>query len=264
MAAPISVAEAALLFQAQQADNRFEAIIAAIYGALLRPGDLAVDGGANRGLHTWPMASAVGSEGLVLAFEPIPPLATALAAQAARRGLVQVRVADAALAAGAGSAPFHWVRNDDGYSGLQPRPYPAPPSLQMLAVRTTTLDAALAGLALPWRFAKLDLEGGEFRALQGGAAALARHRPAVVLENAREGSATAYGYDAAAWFGFFAALDYALYDLFGRPFTPADWWRDDLPWYFIAVAAGSADERFVQDALPALLRAMLAEVPVAG
>lgn len=259
MTEPISPAEAGLLFQAQQRREVFEAIIAAIHGAVLRPGELAVDGGANRGLHTWPMARAVGSTGQVLAFEPIPPLAAALRAEAARHWLGQVRVVEAALGATPGLAKFHWVRNADGYSGLQPRDYPTAPELRLLEVAVTTLDRELAATALPWRFAKLDLEGGEFRALQGGAGALARHRPMVVLENAREGSARAYGYDAAAWFGFFAGLGYALFDLFGRPFTAAEWWREDVPWYFLAVPAGGADEGFVRTTLPQLVRAALAE-----
>ena len=48
------------LFALQDRDNIFEAIIADLYRAVLRPGDLAVDGGANEGLHAFPLGPVDG------------------------------------------------------------------------------------------------------------------------------------------------------------------------------------------------------------
>src|ERR1035438_9744003 len=52
----------------------FEPHLAAFYSALLEPGSIAVDGGANVGLHTLQMAQAVLPNGLVLAIEPVPEM----------------------------------------------------------------------------------------------------------------------------------------------------------------------------------------------
>jgi FkbM family methyltransferase len=166
--------EPARLFALQESHNLFEDIIAGLYGAVLQPGDLAVDAGANHGLHTYPMAERVGATGRLLAIEPIPVLADALRAGAAARGLPQIELHQVALSDVEGTAEFHWIRNADGYSGLQARDYPFAPDDERLQVRTVRLDRLLEGAAQPWRFIKLDLEGGEFRALQGAERALAR------------------------------------------------------------------------------------------
>jgi len=80
-----------------------------------------VDGGANEGFHAFPLAERVGASGEVLAFKPIPWRAQTLARIARERGLPQLRVFAQALSDRDGTAPFHWVRNADGYSGLLPR-----------------------------------------------------------------------------------------------------------------------------------------------
>lgn len=247
------------LFALQDRDNIFETIIAGLYRAALRPGDLAVDGGANEGLHAFPLAEIVGPSGRVLAFEPIPWRAETLAHAARERALPQLRVSAEALAERGGAAPFHWVRNADGYSGLRPRPYPVVPDVQVLSVPTVALDALIGGGGgPPWRFAKLDLEGGEFRALQGAARALGAHRPVVVFESARAGSALAYGYEPDEFFGFFDGLGYRLLDLFGRPFAREAWDAPGYPHYFIALHAAGGDHGRVERELPGILHRALA------
>ncbi|GGC61959.1 hypothetical protein GCM10011504_45240 [Siccirubricoccus deserti] len=244
------------LFALQDSANIFEDIIAGLYRAVLAPGALAVDGGANRGLHSFPMAELVGPTGHVIAFEPIPWLAETLRIERDQRRLPQLEIRQEALAEQDGSASFHWIRNADGYSGLQPRPYPLPPERELIAVETIRLDQVLAGTGRAWRFVKLDLEGGEFRALQGAAEAMARHRPVIVFENARAGSASAYGYDAESYFRFFEGLGYRLRDLFGRPFGRAEWDSPGLPWYFIG-AAEAADQALLDRAVPEILQVVL-------
>ncbi|WP_187830087.1 FkbM family methyltransferase [Siccirubricoccus phaeus] len=248
------------LFALQESGNVFEDIIAALYRAVLRPGDLAVDGGANRGLHTFPMAELVGPAGHVIGFEPIPWLAETLRLQRGQRSLPQIEIRQQALAAEEGRAAFHWIRNADGYSGLQPREYPSAPDRELIEVETIRLDRVLEGVGRPWRFMKLDLEGGEFRAMQGAAAALAQHRPVIVFENARAGAAAAYGYDAETYFRFFDGLGYRLRDLFGRPFTRAEWDSPGLPWYFIA-AARAEDQALLDRAVPKILTQVVAAAP---
>lgn len=248
----------AKLFALQDSANVFEDIIAGIYRAVLRPGDLAVDGGANRGLHSFPMAELVGPAGQVVGFEPIPWLAETLRNERSRRGLPQLEIRQQALADRDGTATFHWIRNADGYSGLQPRPYPENPQRELIEVETIRLDQVLEGAGRPWRFMKLDLEGGEFRAMQGAANSLARHRPVIVFENARAGAAETYGYDADSYFSFFEGLGYRLRDLFGRPFGRSEWDSPGYPWYFIA-AGRAEDEALLDRAVPEVLAGVLAQ-----
>lgn len=254
------IIETARLFALQESHNLFEEIIAGLYETVLRPGDLAVDAGANHGLHSYPMAARVGPSGRLLSIEPIPVLADALRAGAAERGLPQLELHQVALSDREGVAEFHWIRNADGYSGLQARDYPFQPEDQTLQVRTVRLDGLLEGAVHPWRFIKLDLEGGEFRALQGAAGALARSHPVIVFENSREDAARAYGYDRHEYFSFFTGLGYRLFDLFGRPFRLESWEDQGHPWYFIGVAAESADQALVTASLPRIIGDAVARV----
>jgi FkbM family methyltransferase len=253
------------LFALQDRDNIFEHIIADLYRTLLRPGDLAVDGGANDGFHAFPLAELVGPSGRVLAFEPIAWRAQALADAAQRRNLPQLRIFAQALSDRDGAAPFHWIRNADGYSGLLPRAgYPVAPDVEVLTVPTIALDGPLldaAGAARPWRFCKLDLEGGEFRALQGAARALERHRPVLVFENDRAPSARSYGYGPDEFFGFFERLGYRLRDLFGRPMVREAWESPGYPHYYIALHAAADGHDRAESDLPGILRRAVAAAP---
>src|SRR5438132_11672625 len=101
----------------------FESVISDIYTAVLKKGDLAVDGGANVGRHTFPMAEAVGTSGLVLAVEAIPALAKSLENEVRRRKLPQVRVVGKALYDRLTNVEYHFVENNPGYSGIEARRY---------------------------------------------------------------------------------------------------------------------------------------------
>ena len=229
-----------------------EDIIGAIYSTVLKPGDLAVDCGASGGLHTFPMSKLVGSSGRVVAVEAIPDLAAGLA----QRGFPNVDVKATAIGAAAGRASFSMVRDNVGYSGLQQRrdlPGDLAGSVDVIDVPVATLDSLLADRKQRVRFVKMDLEGGEFHALKGATSVL-RDRPLVIFENGRESAANLYGYTSMDWFNLFDTADFAVFDLFGRRFCHDDWHADGLPWYFIAAARGSADERLVQQRAPGLVR----------
>lgn len=238
----------------------FERVIRAVCEASLAAGDLAVDGGAALGEHTFPMAAAVGRDGHVLAYEPFRPAAAFLRHNLRERGLRQVAVVNAALSDHAGTADFHHVRNSFYFSGLRRRVrYPFEPEIDITRVKAVTLDAELA-VVDRWRLAKLDLEGGEFRALQGGAAAIARHHPLLIVQSGRVAAAEAYGYDADVWFGFFDDLGYRLFTAFGDEIVPARWYDARTGNTCLAAPCGSADEAYLGDALPGLLRLAATEI----
>jgi FkbM family methyltransferase len=230
----------------------FEDVINAIYSDILKPGDLAVDCGANCGLHTFPMSKLVGRFGRVVVVEAIPDLAAGLA----QRGFPNIDVQATAVGAAAGRASFSVVRDGIGYSGLQQRcdlPDDLAGSVDVIEVPVATLDSLLADRRQCVRFVKMDLEGGEFHALQG-ATSILHDRPLVIFENGLENAANLYGYASEDWFSLFERVDFAVFDLFGRPFCRDNWHAGGMPWYFIAAARGSADERFVQRRAPNLVR----------
>jgi FkbM family methyltransferase len=200
------------------------------------------------------MAERVGRGGAVLAVEAHPKLARGLVKRAKKRQLAQVEVIGAALSDQIGRASFHCVKQHSAYSGIRARRYDFEDDVQVIEVAATTIDAILADRPnRHLRFAKLDLEGGEFRALEGGAATLKCDRPLIVFENDQDRSAANYGYAKEEWFGFFESAGYKVFTLWGGPYGPADWGRRDIPWYFIAAAAGSTDTGFVERGLPAIL-----------
>jgi FkbM family methyltransferase len=234
----------------------FESVIEDIYEKILATGDLALDGGAHVGRHSFPMAECVGRSGLVLAIEAHPRLAHEFVRRARKRGLAQVELVAAALSHRVGRVPFHCVKQHSAYSGIRARRYDFEDNVEVIEVAATTIDALIADRPLrSLRFVKLDLEGGEFLALEGGVATLKTHRPLIVFENDQDRSAGNYGYSKEEWFRFFDGIGYTLFTLWGQPYGPSDWGRRDIPWYFMAAAAGSADADFVRRGLPALLMA---------
>lgn len=229
----------------------FEQIIQAIYSDRLRAGDVVVDAGASHGFHTFPVAELVGRTGQVTAFEPIRHLAWRLWRKTLR--MRQVKIVNAALSDRSGKASFNLVQAASGYSGLADRQLPQgfAATIEKIKVRTTTLDETVT--RRPVRFIKMDIEGGEFHALQGGRAMLQGSRPLIVFEHAGQPTATAYSYSPEQFFDLFESLGYVLFDVFGRPYGPNDWSRPKSPWYKVAAALGTDDEVFCRDRLPTLI-----------
>ena len=234
-----------------------EEIIYALYANLLRPGDLAVDCGANIGAHTTRMSEAVGPAGCVIAVEAIPALARSLK----DRAIGNVEVIDKASGLTPGRLDFHIVGDNSGYSGLRARddlPAELAEQVSSINVPVTTLDDILRDQPRPVRLIKLDLEGGEYHAIQGGRSVIARDRPFIVFETGRGSSAQLYSYSREDFFSLFDSLGLRLFDLFGSPFGPESWEAADVPWNFVAVRPGTSDERFVLQRLPRLIRKIAA------
>jgi FkbM family methyltransferase len=221
----IGTADALFLADLQDRAGAFETLIQRCYTAELRRGATAIDGGANYGRHTSPMACCVGPRGRIHAFEPLPFAAAELRRMFADQS--QVTVHEKALAERSGTATFHHIVNDAALSSLLDRDLKfANPGLQTqkLQIVTTTLDQFSDE---PVDFIKLDLEGYDYHALIGGRDLLLRQRPIVAFEFGRRDAATPAGYGPDEFFGFFEDLDFEIFDLFGRRFGRAEF---DLPW----------------------------------
>lgn len=136
----------------------------------------AIDVGAHRGELVAPLLR-FAPRGKHHAFEALPVFAAHL-----RSAFPQVQIHEVALGAYCGESEFQFVENDPAYSGLQPRLYDRPdPVVTPIRVRVATLDSELPtvnSVAL----IKLDIEGGEYHAIQGGLATIQRCRPVLIFE----------------------------------------------------------------------------------
>ena len=181
--------------------------------SLLPEGGGFVDVGAHCGVMSLFAARCVGPRGRVLAFEPSPREFARLEANLAANVLPQVTTRQAAVAdvagsvtlrmAEAGRAGHNTIGSGFAHDGV---------AVAALAqVEAATLDAALATFDR-CDLVKMDIEGAELRALRGGEAALARLRPALILEvfdRALAGS----GDTETALFAWLEAQGYAVRDI---------------------------------------------------
>jgi FkbM family methyltransferase len=190
------------------------------YRRLLRPGDVALDIGANIGAHTLHLARAVGPLGWVYAFEPTDFALAKLNANLARNPDLASRVIcrQTMLVDRAESLPqplyASWpLAKRHGAHALHR-------GLKMASAgaTSTTLDAFIDAEGLTRvDFIKLDIDGFECRALKGARAMLARFRPKMVIELSPHQLAEEGG-DIAELADLLAAANYRLRDLAsGRP-----------------------------------------------
>lgn len=144
---------------------------------LLRPGDTAVDVGANIGAMTVGMADRVGSKGRIHAFEPQGPIHELLRANTAFRPNVTLHRAAAGAAPGTIRVPKRDYDNAGNFGGV------ALGGDEGDEVPVVTIDSLnLQQL----RLMKVDVEGMEADVLRGAAQTLQRCGPALFVENDRD------------------------------------------------------------------------------
>jgi FkbM family methyltransferase len=159
----------------------FEWRIAAVAAAVLRPGDVVFEGGAQLGTETFNYCTRVGSTGRVVSFEADPQLAARLNREVARLGMTQCTVWDKALGERPGVAQFELAATPSSNSGLGSLAPDDTATDGRVTVQVATLDEAYDAHGAP-RLVVMDIQGGELAALRGGARTLAEARPVVVLE----------------------------------------------------------------------------------
>lgn len=142
---------------------------------LLQPGQTFVDCGANIGLWSLVAASAVGSTGRVVAFEPNPDTHARLRRHIGLNALTSIVTAHpSACGEAEGQVPFHRTR-EHNVSRIA-----AEPSAETVEVPITTLDRELGNSTV--HGLKIDVEGHELQVLRGADALLRRCRPWLCVE----------------------------------------------------------------------------------
>jgi FkbM family methyltransferase len=131
----------------------------------LRPGDVVVDVGANIGYFTCLASQAVGGEGHVVAFEPVPAILTALRANIDRNGISNVDVLPYIAADESGEAPmFQAGEHNLGRSSTDASEGFEPVGSVKMVKAADVIDPALWSRI---RVIKIDVEGDELRVLRG-------------------------------------------------------------------------------------------------
>jgi FkbM family methyltransferase len=152
--------------------------------ALVGPGSVVLDGGANVGALTLPLARRVGPWGRVIAVEPQLLTHQALAGTVALNSLPNVITVHAALgkASGAITVPSLDLGQVQNVGGFSVQGHAAG-----LPVRQYTVDDLLRFLRLPGlSLLKLDVEGMERDVLAGATETLRRCQPILYCEADRE------------------------------------------------------------------------------
>lgn len=192
----------------------YEAHIGALIRRLLKPGDCAVDVGANIGAHAVALADAVGPGGAVIAYEPNPQAAADAERNLALNGFSTVTLRRAALGAEAGTVQLRIPRADSAEGaniGLA--------SIAALDTPHDVVDVPLVVFddeALPFersriRLVKMDVQGYEPQALIGMSALLSEVRPHILFEF-EPWAVEKAGYSAAWMVDFLTARGYRLTD----------------------------------------------------
>jgi FkbM family methyltransferase len=187
-----------------------------VYLALVRPGDMVLDVGANVGAHTVLFSHLVGRRGRVLAFEPVPPNIERLRATLRRRRrfpnvtvlelavgnpgkgrekvLISAPSADLTQASLAVHTAGSWQDRHD---------------TDQYSVSITSVDAELEVTPVQRvDFLKIDVEGAELDALKGAARTISRYTPLIYCEIFDEWT-RGFGYSPSDLLGFVRSLGYA-------------------------------------------------------
>jgi FkbM family methyltransferase len=151
---------------------------------VLKPGDRALDVGANIGLLTLWMSKLVGPQGAVHAFEPNPILCRILGTTLARNKISNVKLHSFALGASEGEMELRVPKGNLGAGSLVRQTSQAE---QICNVPVRKLDDVIfqqsnSGIAL----IKLDVEGFELEVLRGARRVLQELRPAAILFESHE------------------------------------------------------------------------------
>lgn len=189
----------------------YEPELRAVMRALLPPGGIAVDAGANVGWHTLLMARLVGVEGRVLAAEANPSVSAELARNIQINRLPQVEILAHALGEAEGTLAFLDLPADDPGAASAHVVAGGSSCAKTISVRVRPLDAIVheAGFER-LDFIKMDVEGYEWPVLQGSREAIAKFRPAIVFEFDAAYAPRGGGSGPLLW-EFFARQEYRLY-----------------------------------------------------
>lgn len=220
---------AAFQARARADEDMLEVVMRDVYTEFLREEApfTAIDGGAHKGMHTWPLARLRNCQ-MIYAVEANAGLAEFLRKQIERefgllyrlglRKAAHVNVVMAALQEDAArrTTSFMLSSSHAGRSGISSI-FAGDPDVSFVetTVLATTIDQLAAQRHYPIKFVKLDLEGGEWNAVRGAADIMARDRPVFAMEHSLR-SPEINGYDKGQYLALFEQRGYQLLTFAGE------------------------------------------------
>ncbi|MEJ7638766.1 MAG: FkbM family methyltransferase [Singulisphaera sp.] len=206
---------------------------------------MVLDVGANVGFFATLFSRWVGDDGRVLAVEPEPENVALLRRNLIDNGCRNATVCECAVGATRGVAHFSLDEStgSTGHLGISPTAGESAVGtgkVQVIPTDVETIDDLVAAHAVTPNVMKMDIEGGEARALEGASRTVAECRPIVVSELTGE-----RGPEAASWLASHGDRRWDLES--GRVATPAE-----HPFMVVAIAEEAVDcarARRVLDAL---------------
>jgi FkbM family methyltransferase len=175
----------------------------------LRPGDTAVDVGANVGYYTLLFARRVGPDGRVFAFEPDPANFELLRRNVERNGYRNVVLSPLAASDRCGPARLFLSGSNAG----DHRTYDPADGRPSLDIETVPLDRFFAGYPGPVDLVKMDIQGGEFAALTGMRDLLARQGRVKLATEFWPHGLRGAGASAAAYLDLLGRLGFRLFEV---------------------------------------------------
>lgn len=234
-----------------------EHFVEQLYRHTLSSGDIAIDVGAHRGRHTIPMAECVGTSGKVYGVEAssvtLKKLNSTLK-QAERNISSTIAIIPKAVGNTTGTVEFNYVPEAPGMSGLMVQNYPVEAHPETETVELVKLDEEIPEHD-QIKFIKLDIEGGEFNALNGATDILTKSRPVIVYEWGGAAAAERYGFTAQQFFEFMKDMNYDIYSALGFKFRPEHWDQGNV-YYFVGLP-GENEAAYEEILLPSLIKAIL-------
>ena len=162
--------------------------------ALVEKGDYVLDIGAYVGWYTRVLSEAVGPDGFVHSFEPIPSTFSLLSFCVRRLGLRNVTLFNCAASQVNGRAVMtvpHYPTGGENFHQASLVTEAEGTALQrQLTVALRTVDSVLPAPPRPITFIKCDVEGHEAEALEGAARTIERDKPALCIEVTGDPDAT--------------------------------------------------------------------------
>jgi FkbM family methyltransferase len=163
--------------------GHWEPLETKVFIDLLKPGATVVDAGANFGHYALTAANIIGSDGLVIAFEPHPQTYGLLAASAALLSQDNLMLIQAGLGESSGEITLYAdAANPGGHSFFEWNVRRSDGNKETVPVYS--LDAFLKK-ELPGKrldVLKMDVQGFEMNLLNGAQETIANHRPSVLCE----------------------------------------------------------------------------------
>lgn len=160
--------------------------VQSVISAMVRPGDVVYDVGAHLGSLALGTALLVGTSGRVVAFDGDPENVERLRENSLRNQFgARLQTVHAAVWSHPSETGISFRRgsSQSSHGGVEADGNrPVLGAGELISVPVTTLDDFIAAGGPVPGFIKIDVEGGEYEVLRGGASLFANYRPQIIVE----------------------------------------------------------------------------------